>query len=105
MLRARGKPVEQRAGEPQLLAFEKTSTLVTDGIYAYIRHPLYSSLLLLAWGIFFKSPGLTGLALTLAATLALVATALADEAECMRFFGSGYVEYRKKTRMFVPFVL
>ena len=43
-LRARGKPTQQREGEPQLLAFEKTSTLVTTGIYRYIRHPLYSSL-------------------------------------------------------------
>src|ERR1700690_2920154 len=28
-LRARGKPAAQREGEPQLLAFEKTTTLVT----------------------------------------------------------------------------
>ncbi len=53
-LRARGKPVEVRQGDPSLLAFEKTTTLVTTGIYGTIRHPLYSSLLLLAWGIFLK---------------------------------------------------
>ncbi len=41
----RGQAVAQRAGEPQLLAFEKTSRLVIDGVYRYIRHPLYSSLL------------------------------------------------------------
>ncbi len=103
-LRDQGKPVTQRDTEPQLLAFEKTSTLVTTGIYRYIRHPLYSSLLLLTWGIFFKAPILPGALLALAATLFLVATAKADEAECIRFFGPSYQDYMKQTRMFVPFV-
>jgi protein-S-isoprenylcysteine O-methyltransferase Ste14 len=101
---ARGKPVQQRAGEPQLLAFEKTSALVTTGIYHYIRHPLYSSLLLLTWGVFFKAPAGPGILLALASTLLLIATAKADEAECARFFGSSYHAYMKHTKMFVPFV-
>jgi protein-S-isoprenylcysteine O-methyltransferase Ste14 len=42
-LTSHGRPVAQREAEPQLLAFEKTSSLVTSGIYHYIRHPLYSS--------------------------------------------------------------
>lgn len=103
-LRARGKPTQQREGEPQLLAFEKTSTLVTTGIYHYIRHPLYSSLLMLAWGIFFKTPSGLGLFLALGATVFLVFSASADEAECIRFFGSEYQEYMKKTRMFLPYI-
>jgi protein-S-isoprenylcysteine O-methyltransferase Ste14 len=99
-----GKPVKEREAEPQLLAFEKTSTLVTTGIYHYIRHPLYSSLLLLTWGIYFKAPDWLGVLLALVATLFLVATARADEAECLRFFGSAYRAYMKQTKMFVPFV-
>jgi protein-S-isoprenylcysteine O-methyltransferase Ste14 len=99
-----GKPVQQRGGEPQLLAFEKTSTLVTTGIYRYIRHPLYSSLLFLTWGIFFKSPSWPGGLLAIAATLFLIATARADEAECIRFFGVKYQAYMERTKMFVPFV-
>ena len=98
-LRSGGKPTRQREGEPQLLAFEKTSTLVTTGIYRYIRHPLYSSLLLLAWGIFFKAPSGLGLVLALGATVFLVLTAKADEAECIRFFGPDYESYMKQTRM------
>jgi protein-S-isoprenylcysteine O-methyltransferase Ste14 len=101
---ARGKPVARREGEPELLAFEKTSVLVTDGIYRYIRHPLYSSLLWLAWGIFFKAPGWLGALLAGAATLCLVATARADEAECLRYFGEPYREYMKRSRRFVPFL-
>jgi len=100
----RGKPVAQREGEPQLLAFEKTSSLVTTGIYHHIRHPLYSSLLLLTWGIFFKAPAWPGGLLALASTLFLFATARADEAECVRFFGPAYQAYMTRTKRFVPFV-
>ncbi len=103
-LTTQGKPIKQRDTEPQLLAFEKTSSLVTSGIYHYIRHPLYSSLLFLAWGIFFKAPAWVGALLALAATLFLVATARADEFECIRFFGPAYQDYMKRTKMFVPFV-
>jgi protein-S-isoprenylcysteine O-methyltransferase Ste14 len=99
-----GKPVAHREVEPQLLAFEKTSSLVTTGIYHYIRHPLYSSLLFLTWGIFFKAPAWPGMLLALAATLFLFATARADEAECIRFFGPAYQAYIKRTKRFVPFV-
>ena len=100
----RGKPARQRQGESELLAFEKTSTLVTTGIYRYIRHPLYSSLFLLAWGIFFKAPSGLGLLLALGATVFLVLTARADDAECIRFFGTEYQEYMNQTKMFVPYV-
>jgi protein-S-isoprenylcysteine O-methyltransferase Ste14 len=101
----RGKAAAQRQGDPSLLAFEKTTELVTTGIYGYIRHPLYSSLLLLAWGIFFKDPGLIGGLLGLAASLCLYLTARRDEAECIRFFGDAYREYMKKTKRFVPYIL
>ncbi len=103
-LASHGKPVAQREAEPHLLAFEKTSSLVTSGIYHYIRHPLYSSLLFLTWGIFFKALTWPGLLLALAATLFLIATARADEAECLRFFGPPYQAYMKHSKRFVPFL-
>lgn len=103
-LRARGKPAARREGDATLLAFEKTTALVDTGIYRYIRHPLYSSLLGLAWGVFFKAPSRLGGLLAGAATAALVATAKADEAECLRYFGPAYREYMASTKRFVPFL-
>ena len=100
----KGRAAAQRHGEPQLLAFEKTTELVTTGIYAYIRHPLYSSLLLLTWGIFFKGPGIWNGLLAGAATGLLFLTARADEAECARYFGEPYRAYMKKTTRFLPFL-
>ncbi len=99
-----GKPDPRERPEPELLAFERTTRLVTGGIYAYIRHPLYSSLFLLGSGIFFKSPSYLDLALALAASAMLVATARADETECARTFGAEYTRYMQHTRMFIPYV-
>ena len=103
-LRSRGNPAKQREGDPSLLAFEKTTALVTSGIYHYIRHPLYSSLFLLTWGIFFKAPAWLAFSLAVAATLFLIATARADEQECTQFFGTPYLEYMQKTKRFVPYL-
>jgi hypothetical protein len=59
---------------------------------------------LLTWGAFVKLPTGFGALLASAATGFLPATAAADEAECLRFFGAEYAEYRRRTRRFVPFL-
>ncbi len=104
LLRGRGRP---SAPDPDttLLAFENTSTLVADGIYRWIRHPMYASLLALAWGVALKAPGLPALALALAASAALFATARAEEVENLARFGAGYRAYMARTRRFVPFII
>ncbi|MBA4379383.1 MAG: isoprenylcysteine carboxyl methyltransferase [Anaerolinea sp.] len=93
----------RKAGKPEG-NFEATTQLVTRGIYHYIRHPLYASLLYLAWGIFFKSPSLLDGCLAAVATAFLYATARADEAECLVKFGEEYTWYMKTTKMFIPFL-
>ena len=104
MLRRVGKTDRARE-EEELFAFEKTSQLVTVGVFRYIRHPMYCSLLLLAWGIFFKQPGLLGLLLALAASLCLWLTALRDEQECLVYFGDDYRRYMLRSKRFIPFVV
>ncbi len=103
-LRTQGKAAEKREDDPSLYGFEKTTNLVTSGIYKYIRHPLYCSLLLLTWGIFFKHITLTVATLAVTATVFLIFTAKADEAECVRFFGSEYQDYMKRSKMFIPYI-
>jgi protein-S-isoprenylcysteine O-methyltransferase Ste14 len=103
-LRTQGKQAEQRKGDPSLYGFEKTTNLVTSGIYKHIRHPLYCSLLFLTWGIFFKHITLTVATLAVTATVFLIFTAKADEAECIRFFGNQYQDYMKRSKMFIPYI-
>jgi protein-S-isoprenylcysteine O-methyltransferase Ste14 len=91
-------------GKPQG-DFESTTALVTLGAYKYIRHPLYSSLLLLGWGAFLKDLSLFSVGLIAAATACLIATARLEEAENLRKFGDEYTAYMKATKMFIPFLL
>jgi protein-S-isoprenylcysteine O-methyltransferase Ste14 len=102
LLKRAGQQDAQRE-DKALLEFEKTTRLVTHGLYRYIRHPMYSSLLFLAWGVFFSPSPLDAL-IALAATLALLATARTEEAENLRFFGPAYREYMGRTRRFIPFI-
>jgi len=101
LLRRVGRHDTARA-DPALMGFEKTAALVTTGIFGWIRHPMYASLLALAWGVFLKHPSWPGAALAAVATIALVVTAKRDEAECLAYFGEDYAEYMKRTCRFIP---
>ncbi len=103
-LRKYGKPDASR-NEESLLGIEKTTELVTDGIYYYIRHPFYSSILFLGWGIYMKSPvSWLGVILLLLVTVSVVATAIIEEREDIRYFGTAYRDYMTTTKKFIPFL-
>jgi len=103
LLRKIGKPNETR-GDSTLLGLEMTTILVKDGAYRYIRHPFYSSLLFLCWGVFLKSVSIVGLVLAVLATIFLFLTGKFEEKEDIRYFGNEYIEYMKRTKMFIPFM-
>jgi len=84
---------------------ENTSKLVTVGLYRYIRHPMYASLLFLGTGIFLKDISIYAVFLALINAAALTATAKREEKEMSDKFGDEYIAYKQKTRMFVPFIL
>ena len=88
-LKKAGKPGRGRE-DHSLFRFERTSELVQEGIYKYIRHPLYSSLLFLTWGIYMKNTTLLLLVPAILSTLFLFLTARFDERECIEFFGEKY---------------
>jgi len=104
LLKIKGKPNSNRA-EKGLYKFEKTSELVDTGIYKYIRHPLYSSLIFLTWGIFLKQITLPLFIISVISTLFLWFTSLFDEKECISYFGDKYKSYMKRTKRFIPFVV
>lgn len=85
-------------------AFEETTVLVRTGLYRYIRHPLYSSLLFLGTGIMLKEPLLPQIALGICNFVALYFTAKIEEKEMFLRFGNEYTEYKKSTRMFIPYL-
>ena len=102
LLRQQGK-LDQDRCDQGLVGIEKTTELVTTGIYHYIRHPFYSSLLFLGWGICLKHISWVSLLLAAANTILLVMTARKEESENIRYFGEAYREYMKRTKRFIPF--
>jgi protein-S-isoprenylcysteine O-methyltransferase Ste14 len=104
LLRKAQKPGIVRVDD-KLFSFEKTTELVTTGIFKYIRHPLYSSLIFLTWGIYFKHPTVIMTFVALLSSVLLWFTSVRDEKECITYFGDTYREYMKGTKRFIPFVI
>ncbi len=96
--------INRERKDPTLFGFEHTTSLITTGVYRYIRHPMYASLLCLTWGIAYKNP--TGMIMicAAAATIFLSRTVLVEERENLVFFGEEYRQYMKRTKRFVPWI-
>lgn len=103
LLHRLGRSRPPAEGSP-MFAWENTGTLVTTGVFRYIRHPMYASLLFFTWGALLKSVSVGALALAAVATAALAATAKAEEMENIARFGQEYRDYMRRTRRFVPLV-
>ena len=103
MLHIKGNADVSRPGE-ELHKLEKTTKLVTAGVYKFIRHPLYSSLLFLALGIFLKSVSTLGFILIIFISFFLMMTAKNEEKENSDYFGYEYENYIKKSKMFIPYI-
>lgn len=104
LLRRRGQ-LDPSRRDPTLLGFERTRHLVTEGLYGHIRHPLYASVILLAWGLYLKAPSISAALLAATATVFMALTARVEERECLDHFRDAYRDYMARTRMFLPWLL
>jgi protein-S-isoprenylcysteine O-methyltransferase Ste14 len=84
---------------------EETTALITSGLYRYIRHPMYLSLILGGFGVMMKKPDWFTVSLSIVNLLALILTARVEEKEMIQRFGKDYKEYISGTKMFIPFLL
>ena len=102
-LKKKGKS-KSRNLETANYEFEDTANLVDLGIYKYIRHPMYSSLILLAVGTLLKNVTIIGIVLTILIIIFIIVTAKIEERENILFFGSAYKDYIEKSKRFFPYV-
>ncbi|KAK9866381.1 hypothetical protein WJX84_006117 [Apatococcus fuscideae] len=77
------------------------SRLITQGIYGYVRHPMYAGLLYSAWGLAAASGNPARLLLALALTLLLNKKAGLEETK-MTERHPDYLEYAKAVGRFFP---
>jgi len=85
--------------------FENTSILVKTGLYKYIRHPLYFSLFLLGTGVMMKDLQILQIIFGAMNLIVIYITARIEEREMISKFGNEYQEYKKETKMFIPYIL
>jgi protein-S-isoprenylcysteine O-methyltransferase Ste14 len=103
VLRAHGAQDKSIQDDSQL-PFEKTTHLVMEGPYHFIRHPMYASLLYLAWGVCLKQVTLITVLLLVLACLTLFLTAVYEERENLAKFGDEYAAYMVRTKRFIPYI-
>jgi protein-S-isoprenylcysteine O-methyltransferase Ste14 len=78
--------------------------LVTSGPYRYVRHPIYSGMLLAMIGSALVS-GWSWLPFSLVFAVYFIYSALSEQELMLRTFPDSYPAYRQRTKMLIPFVL
>lgn len=76
--------------------------LITNGVYRFVRHPLYFFSLLVLW--FNPIMGLNGLIFALASTLYFWLGSIYEERKLLAFFGEAYRDYQQRVPRLIPFV-
>jgi protein-S-isoprenylcysteine O-methyltransferase Ste14 len=79
---------------------ERSSRLVTSGLYHWVRHPLYAAGLLFIWLTPVMSQN--SLVVIIAATVYILMGAFFEERKLEREFGAAYREYKAVTPMLIP---
>ena len=80
-------------------------SLVKSGVYRYIRHPQYTGLLLLSFGMMIEWVTFPLIILYPVMIRVYVRLAKKEEQDMLVEFGNEYREYMKETKMFVPFIV
>lgn len=76
--------------------------LVTEGIYAYLRHPQYTGMFLITLGFLLQWPSLLTLIMWPILMFAYYRLAMKEEKDVEKIFPKQYEEYRKKVPAFIP---
>ena len=78
------------------------SRVITDGVFAYVRHPLYLSILLTYLGFVFGTMSLLSLVLWVCYVILFDKMASFEEADLVRMFGEKYVDYQNSVPKWIP---
>jgi len=83
---------------------KENSQLITTGIYQFIRHPMYTSVIIMMFAVLISTPTVIEVVLFLLLIVVLVLKALKEESLWMDH-DEAYDHYRKKSKLFIPYIL
>lgn len=83
---------------------KQNHSLVTQGVYAYIRHPIYTGLLLALTGAELVAQSYLFIGLFVGMLWWGYRAGKREEKILTAHFGKQYLDYKKRTKMLIPFV-
>jgi protein-S-isoprenylcysteine O-methyltransferase Ste14 len=83
---------------------EGQGKLVTGGIYKYIRHPQYTGFFMITLGMMLEWATLPLIILYCLLLVLYYRLAKKEEKDVEKEFGREYLDYKKKTKMFIPYI-
>lgn len=86
------------------MSVKEDPELVTSGPYAHVRHPIYSGVLLAMFGSALASSPIWFVA-CVGGFLYFLFAATAEEKLLLSQFPNAYPDYKKRTKMLIPFVV
>ena len=84
------------------LIHDAKDSLVTEGPYAYVRHPQYSGLFVIMIGMLIQWPTIITALMFPVLVFIYYRLAKREEVEMIKTFGDEYQQYRGKVPMFIP---
>jgi protein-S-isoprenylcysteine O-methyltransferase Ste14 len=87
------------------IEFKKGHELITTGIYSYVRHPIYTGILLMLIGTFLFTGTLSAILLFLIILFFVLYKIRQEEELLIKHFPKEYPIYRKRAKSLIPFIL
>ena len=103
----RSYDMQEFTGVSPLLGVESDGqmTLQTNGIHKYVRHPLYSAILVVLAGYFMLIPTWDTVIFESVTIVYLFIGIWFEEKKLVKTFGEAYLSYKHHTKKLIPFIL
>lgn len=88
-----------------MVTVKENHVLITRGPYAWVRHPIYTGMLLALFGTAVVGGTLIGLLFMAVATLVLWLKLRTEERFMLETFGEQYRAYRQRVKALIPYIV